>query len=182
MGSNHHKKCAVCTVVFLFLVIMIPAVAGAFSPGDAPPWLAPYPGRGMQPHPMPPPAFWRNPKIIDELKISEEQISKLKEADFTFREKTLALKAQLDNLHLQMEKAFSAEPVNKSTVIGLAQKIADLRGKRFIQDTEFKLTIEGLLTTDQLKKLKFDFPPRLPMDVGILPYEKSFNEMDRKSF
>jgi hypothetical protein len=180
MGLNHGKKRVVSTVVLLFLVIIIPAVAGAFSPGDGSPLMPPYPGRGMQPHPMQPPAFWRNPKVIEELKITEEQILKLKEADFAFREKKLELKAPLDNLHLQMEKAFSAEPVNKSIVIGLAQKMADLHGKLFIQDTEFKLTLEGLLTTDQLKKLKSDFPLCLPVDAGILPHERSFYQMGQR--
>lgn len=169
MGSNQGEKRGIRAVVFLFLVIIISAVAGAFSSGDAMPGIAPHPGRELQPHPMPPTALWRNQKIIEALNITEEQISKLKEADFAFRERQLELIAPLEKLQLKMEKAFTAEPVDSSAVIGLAQKMADLQGKLFIQDTEFKLTFEGLLTTDQLKKLKSDFPPCLPMDAGIPP-------------
>jgi hypothetical protein len=170
MGSNHGEKRGIHAVVFLFLVIIIPAVAGAFSPGDGSPRMVPYFEKGVQPRPIPLPPIWRDQEIIEALKITDEQIIKLKEADFAFREKNLELNAPLDKLHLQMEKAFSAEPVDKSTVIGLAQKMVDLQGKRFIQDTEFRLTLEGLLTTEQLKKLKSDFPPCLPMDVGIPPH------------
>jgi len=178
MGSNHGEKRGLCAVLFLFLVIIIPAVAGAFSPGDGSPRMVPYSEKGLHPHPMPPPALWRNPEIIEALTITEEQISKLKEADFAFREKNLEFTAPLDKLHLQMEKAFSADPVDRSTVLGLAQKMADLQGKLFIQDTEFKLTLQGLLTTDQLKKLKSDFPPCLPMGARIPPHKRSFYGMD----
>jgi Spy/CpxP family protein refolding chaperone len=170
MGSKHGENRGICTVILLFMVIIIPAVAGAFSPEDGLSRMMPYSENGGQPHPMPPPPIWRNQKIIEALTLTQEQISTLKDADFAFREKSLELKAPLDKLHLQMEKAFSAEPVDKFAVIGLAQKMADLQGKRFIQDIEYKLTIEGVLTADQLKKLKTDFPPCRSMDVEISPH------------
>ncbi|MFH0729882.1 MAG: hypothetical protein V2B19_26515 [Pseudomonadota bacterium] len=133
----------------------------------------------MQPHPIAPLAFWRNPKIIEDYKITDEQVSQFKAVDFTFREKNLELNAQLDSTRLQMEKAFSAEPVNKTTVIGLAQKMTDLHGRLFILDIEFKLTVEELLTVDQLKKLKSDLPPFPPKHAGSYPHERCFSEMER---
>jgi Spy/CpxP family protein refolding chaperone len=161
------------------LVFIIPAVAGAFMPGEGPALTVAFARRGMPPHRIAPLAFWRNPKIIEEYKITDEQVLQFKEVDFTFREKSLELKAQFDSVQLQMEKAFLTEPVNKATVIGLAQKMADLHGRLFIQDMEFKLTVEELLTGDQLKKLKSELPSSPSLDGGSLPHERFFSETER---
>jgi Spy/CpxP family protein refolding chaperone len=179
MVSNFKRKHGGCVVMAWILVFIIPAFAGAFSPGDGPAWTAAFAGREMPPHRIGPLSFWRNPKIIEEYKITDEQVSQFKEIDFTFRERNLELTAQLDSTQLQMEKAFSAPPVNKAAVIGLAQKIADLQGRLFVQNTEFKLTVEELLTVDQLKKLKSELPPFPPMDAGSFSHERRFPETER---
>jgi hypothetical protein len=64
------------------------------------------------------------------------------------------LKFQLDGLHLQLEKLFSADPVDEPDVLKLAQKISDLKGKLFVQKIESRLAVGKLLNADQLKKLE----------------------------
>lgn len=150
MNSNLRQKIGTGAIVLLLMVFFIPAFAGAFTPGNS----KLDKGFGMKRHHRSICGIWRDPKMVQELELTDEQVKGLRDADFTFREKHLQLKAQIDGLHLQMDKAFSADSVDEAAVLQLAQKISDLKGKMFIQDIELRLATEKLLSADQLKKLK----------------------------
>jgi Spy/CpxP family protein refolding chaperone len=150
MNSNLRQKLFTGAMVVLVTVFFIPTFAGAFTPGNC----APHKGFGMKRHHVSPLGIWQNPKMVQELGLTDEQIKRLREADFAHREKHLKLKSQLDGLHLQLEKLFSADPVNEPDVLKLAQKISDLKGKLFVRKIESRLAVGKLLTADQLKKLK----------------------------
>ena len=150
MNSNLRQKFFTCAMVLLVTVFFVPAFAGAFTPGD----YKPYKGFGMKRHHVSPLGIWRNPKMIQELGLTDEQVKGLREADFANREKRLQLKYKVDGLHLEMEKLFSADPVNEAKVLQLAQKISDQKGKLFVRKIESRLAVGKLLTADQLKKLK----------------------------
>ena len=150
MNSNLRQKFFTGAMVLLVTVFFIPAFAGAFTPGDC----KPDKRFGMKRHHMSPLGIWRNPKMVQELGLTDEQVKGLREADFAHREKRLQLKSKLDGLHLEMKKLFSADPVNESDILQLAQKISDLKGKLFVRKIEARLAVGKLLTADQLKKLK----------------------------
>ncbi len=150
MNSKLSKKFGTGVVVLMITVFLIPAFAGAFTPGDC----KPEKGFGMKRHHMSPLGIWRNPKMIQELGLTDKQIKGLREADFAHREKRLQLKSKLNGLHLEMEKLFSADPVNEAKILQVAEKNSDLIGKLFIRKIEFRLAVGRLLTADQLKKLK----------------------------
>jgi Spy/CpxP family protein refolding chaperone len=150
MNSNLRQKFFTGAMVLLVTVFFIPAFAGAFTPGQC----KPDKGFGMKRHHESPLGIWQNPKMVQELGLTDEQAKGLREADFAHREKQLQLKSKLDGLHLEMEKLFSADPVNESDILQLAQKISELKGKLFVQRIESRLTVGKLLTSDQLKKLK----------------------------
>jgi Spy/CpxP family protein refolding chaperone len=157
MNSNLRQKFFTGAVVLLVTVFFIPAFAGAFTPGQC----KPDKGFGMKRHHESPLGIWRNPKMVQELGLTDEQVKGLREADFAHREKRLQLKSKLDGLNLEMEKLFSADPVNESDILQLAQKISDLKGKLFVRRIESRLAVGKLLTEDQLKKLKiFDLHHR----------------------
>jgi len=50
--------------------------------------------------------------MVQELKLTDEQVKGLREADFAHREKRLQLKSKLDALHLELKKLFVAESVD----------------------------------------------------------------------
>jgi len=150
MNSNLRQKFFTGAMVLLITVFFIPAFAGAFTPGDC----KPDKRFGMKRHHMSPLGIWRNPKMVQELGLTDEQVKGLREADFAHREKRLQLKSKLDGLHLEMEKLFSADPVNESEILQLAKKISDLKGKLFVRKIESRLAVGKLLTADQLKKLR----------------------------
>jgi Spy/CpxP family protein refolding chaperone len=150
MNSKLRQKFFTGAMVLLVAVFFIPAFAGAFTPGQC----RSDKGFGMKRHHVSPLGIWRNPKMVQELGLTDAQVKGLREADFAHREKRLQLKSKLDGLHLELEKLFSADPVNESDILQLAQKISDLKGKLFVQRIESRLTVGKLLTADQLKKLK----------------------------
>jgi hypothetical protein len=57
--------------------------------------------------------IWRNPKAVQELELTDDQVAQLKDSDFATREKKLKLKSQLDGYRLEMEKVFSAKTSTK---------------------------------------------------------------------
>ncbi|MBW2576378.1 MAG: hypothetical protein JRC88_13090, partial [Deltaproteobacteria bacterium] len=61
-------------------------------------------GFGMKKHHMSPLGIWQNPKMVQELGLTDKQVEGLKKADFAHREKCLELKSKLDVLHLELEK------------------------------------------------------------------------------
>jgi len=154
MNSNLRQKLFTGAMVFLVTVFFIPAFAGAFTPGDC----KADKGFGMKRHHMSPLGIWQNPKMIQELGLTDEQVKGLREADFAHREKGLQLKSKLGGLRLEMEKLFSADPLNETKILQLAQKISDQKGNLFVQKIESRLSVGKLLTADQLKKIKrFEF-------------------------
>ena len=149
MNSIQIKKVGTSIIVLLISVCFIPAMAGAFAPEDGP-----EKGVHRKGHHRSPLGIWRNPQLVQELNLTKDQVKRLQVADFSFREKCLALKAQLDGFHLQMDKAFSAEKADDAAVLSLAQKISDVKGKLFIQDIEARLVFGTILNKDQIEKLK----------------------------
>ncbi len=150
MNLKLNKEFGTGVMVLLITVCFIPAIAGAFSPGDG------RQGKGFdrKDHHRSALGIWRDPQMVQELELTKEQVKQVRNADFTFREKRLELKAQIDSLRLQMDKAFSDDIVDNATVLSLAEKISDVKGKLFIQNIEARLAVGKLLKADQIKKLK----------------------------
>jgi len=154
MNSNLRQKFFAGAMVLLATVFFIPAFAGAFTPDDC----KPDRGFGIKRHHASPLGIWRNPKMIQELGLTDEQVRGLREADFAHREKRLQLKYKVDGLRLEMKRLFSTDPVNEAEVLQLAQKISDQKGNLFVRKIESRLEVRKLLTGEQRKKLKkFDF-------------------------
>jgi len=150
MDSNFSKKFGTIVMVFLIAVCFMPAAAGAASPGIGRHDNG-FDGKGRDRSPL---GIWRNPQMVQQLELTKEQVKQLRDADFTSREKHLALKAQLDRLRLQMNRAFSDDNVDNGSVRQLAKQMSDLQGKMFVQGVESRLTLRKILTADQIEKLR----------------------------
>ncbi len=150
MKTKLSKNIAPGVIVLLLTVCCIPAIAGAFAPGDG----RQDKGFDRKDHRRPALGIWRDPQMVQKLGLTTEQVKQLRDADFTFREKRLALKGQLDSVHLKMDKAFSDDIVDDAVVLALAEKISDVKGKMFVQKIEARLAVGKILNADQIKKLK----------------------------
>ena len=124
MDSKLRKKIGTGLMISLITVCFIPAIVGAFGQGDG------RHGKGFdrKAHHWSALGIWRNPQMVQDLSLTEEQVKQVRDADFAFREKRLALKAQLDSLRLKMDKAFSEDVVDDKAVLKTAQKISEVKG------------------------------------------------------
>ena len=167
MNSRLGKKISTGAMALLIAVCFIPAIAGAFAPGEG------REDRGFhgEDHHLFALGIWRDPQMIEKLELTTAQGKQVRDADFTFREKSLTLKAQLDGLRLQMDKAFSDDVVDDTVVLKMAQKISDLKGKLFVQKIEARLVLGKILNADQIKKLKLhDMQQKRKGPRQVMPY------------
>ncbi len=150
MNPKFNKIFGSFFIVLLITICLSPAMAESF------PQKNPMPGMKFEQTGHHPPilGIWQNPKIVEKLELTKDQIKQLREEYFTFREKALGLKAGLDGLHLKMEKAFSNDIVDHEAVLKIANSIADIKGKLFINVIESRLMLGKLLNTDQMQELK----------------------------
>lgn len=157
MTSTLKQKLLAVTTMIVILTFSMPAVAGYGGKGHN----QCNKDFGQKRHHMRYSLLWNDPDVAREMGLSDEQVKGIKDTDFSFREKHLEQKAELERYRLELEKAFSSEPVEKSAVMKSAQKITDSRGKMFIQEIEFRFDVEKLLTPDQVKKLNMVKKQRL---------------------
>ena len=157
MNLKLSKKLVTGVAVLLITVCFIPATAGAFASEDGK-----YDkGFDRKDRHRPALGIWRDPQMVQKLELTAEQVKQVRNVDFTFREKRLELKAQLDSLRLQMDKAFTEDVIDDTAVLSLAEKITDVKGKLFIQKIEARLAVGKLLNVDQINKLKlYDMQPK----------------------
>lgn len=94
-----------------------------------------------------------DPQLAQELNLSDAQKEKLSDYKFSFKEKSLKLKSELDQLRLQMEKAFTDDPKNSKKIVLLAKKISAIRGQMFVERVETQVEALKVLNDEQLKKL-----------------------------
>ena len=161
MNFKLSKKFGTGIVILLMMVCSIPSTVGAFEHGE-----------GMHDkrierkgHHRSELGIWRNPKLVQVLELSEEQVKELRDADFASRENCLELTAELDSLHLEMDKAFSENSVDRKTVLALAKQISDVKGKLFVQKIEARLTVGKILTKDQITMLKLHHMDHIKPDL-----------------
>lgn len=163
MMTKSNKQNFMMLAIFLLIgFFLIPSIASAYrqGPGKA------ERGMGMHMDGMYWASFhvWSDPKTIEELGLSDEQVAQLKEADFAMKENHLELRSQLDQVSLEMEKAFSEKPVNDAMVIELANKMSEIRSKLFLDRVESRLKMTKILSEEQLEKLQ-TLQPR-PCEYG----------------
>ena len=150
MNLKLNKTLGHFLIVLIITICLSPAMAESF------PKESPRPGMNFDQtgHPPPPLGIWQNHKIVEKLELTKEQVSQLRDEDFSFREKALGLEAELGGLFLKMEKAFSDDIVDHGIVLKIAKNISDVKSKLFIQAIEERLMLEKLLNADQMEKLK----------------------------
>lgn len=150
--SIHFYVPAALIAIVLFAVgILAPMLATTVS---AAPGQQQHQGMERQKHHRPALGIWQDQQMVQDLELTKGQVKQLREADFTSREKPLELKAQLDKLSLKMDKAFSDDVVNQKTVLQLAEKIARIKGQLFVQDIESRLSLNNILSAEQMNTLK----------------------------
>jgi Spy/CpxP family protein refolding chaperone len=142
------KKWSIVIAILMGAMFCVPGLAGAFggkcNQGK---------GFGMKKNSRSGCGIWRNQKLVQDLGLSEDQVKKLKDIDFSFREKQLKTRSQMAALQLEMDKELSTDKVEEEAVLKLAKKLSDIKGEKYVQEIESNLAVRKILTQDQIKKL-----------------------------
>ncbi|MFO8085242.1 MAG: Spy/CpxP family protein refolding chaperone [Desulfobacterales bacterium] len=119
--------------------------------------------------------IWKDSEMAEKFALTDEQIKKLKDADFEAKKNFIEMRSQMDSLSLEMEKAFAQDSVNDSEVLELGKKMSDIRSQMFMNRIESGLQLKKILTDEQFKKLGTDMLPMRRFD-GC----KNFGRFDGK--
>jgi periplasmic protein CpxP/Spy len=143
------------------------AIAGVLLAGTA---LAQGPGGGMGPGPgfgehRPPMErafgpggghgrWWNNPKVAEQLKLTDEQRKAFDGILLEHREKLIDLKASVEKAELEMEPLVSADQPDEARILSQIDKVAQARAELEKANARFLLAIRNKLTPEQWKQVQ----------------------------
>ncbi len=142
------KKWNIVIALLIAVMFCFPGLAGAFHGNNHQ-----GKGSGMKNNMDSGCGIWHNQKMVQDLGLSGDQAKKLKEMEYTCREKQLQIQSRIEMLQLQMDKALSSDKIEDGEILKLAKEISGLRGEKYVQKIESKLAFRKILTQDQIKKL-----------------------------
>jgi Spy/CpxP family protein refolding chaperone len=100
--------------------------------------------------------WWNNPKLVERLKLTEEQRKAFDGILLEHREKLIDLRGNMEKTELQMEPLMSAEQPNEARILAQIDKVAQARAELEKANARFLLEIRAKLTPEQWKLLQAD--------------------------
>lgn len=147
----------------LFLVVAgtIAAVAMAGAQGFGGGQGGPHPGFAANRPPMERAfgpmgnnGWWNNPRIVDRLKLTDDQRKAMDQILLDHREKLIDLRANLQKAELALEPLMGADTPNDSAITAQIDKVVQARAELERANARFLLAIRDKITTDQWKQIQ----------------------------
>jgi len=142
-----------CVTVAGLAVAQEPAAVGGSRPGfgdHRPPFERALGATGDHPH------WWDNQKMIEKLKLTDEQRKAMDATLLQHRETLIDLRAGLEKAELNLEPLMSQEQPNESQILAQIDTVAQARAELEKANARFLLAIRSKLTPDQWKQLQAD--------------------------
>jgi Spy/CpxP family protein refolding chaperone len=98
--------------------------------------------------------WWNNPRMVDRLKLTDDQRKAMDDIMLEHREKLIDLHANLEKAELTMLPLMSADTPNDAAIKEQIDKVVQARGDLERADSLFLLAIRDKLTPDQWKQLR----------------------------
>lgn len=98
--------------------------------------------------------LWNNPRMIERLKLTDEQRKSMDEILFAHREKLIDLQANLKKAELAMSPLMEADQPDQKAIEAQIDKIVQARGDLERANSRFLLDIRMKLTPEQWKTLR----------------------------
>jgi len=98
--------------------------------------------------------WWNNPKLVAELKLTDEQRKVFDGILLAHREKLIDLHANLEKAELAMQPLMSADTPNDAAITAQIDKVVQARGDLERANSRFLLAIRDKLTPDQWKQVR----------------------------
>ncbi|MGA2085389.1 MAG: Spy/CpxP family protein refolding chaperone [Terracidiphilus sp.] len=106
--------------------------------------------------------WWNNPKMVERLKLTDEQRKAMDGILLEHREKLIDLRASLQKAELAMEPLIRDDQPNEANILAQIDKVAQARAELEKANARFLLAIRGKLTPEQWKQLQTDRANRGP--------------------
>lgn len=111
------------------------------------------PGHGHQGGSPPMAKFWMDSEIVQKINLTPEQIEKLETLEYEHRQNRITLKTELEKAHLELDRAFNANPLDVGQARKAGEVVAEMKGRMFMHSVDHHLTMRQVLTTDQWGQL-----------------------------
>jgi len=98
--------------------------------------------------------WWNNPKIVEKLKLTDDQRKAMDEIFQQHREKLVDLRASVDKAEIEMDPLVKADQPNESAVMAQIDKVAQARAELEKANARFLFELRAKLTPDQWKQVQ----------------------------
>jgi Spy/CpxP family protein refolding chaperone len=98
--------------------------------------------------------FWNNPRLVEQLKLTDEQRKEMDAILLSNREQLIDLHATEEKAELEMQPLMSADQPNETAILAQIDKIAGTRAELEKANARFLLAIRAKLTPDQWKQVQ----------------------------
>jgi periplasmic protein CpxP/Spy len=98
--------------------------------------------------------FWNNPRIVTQLKLTDDQRKAMDGIMQDHRVKLIDLHANLEKAEVTMQPLMKADQPNETAILAAIDKVAQARAELEKANARFLLAIRGQLTADQWKQMQ----------------------------
>src|SRR5579863_793815 len=137
------------------------AAGAAFAQGPGPGGMGPGgPGFGEHRPPMERAMrgdrgqWWNNPKVIEKLKLTDDQRKAMDAIFQEHREKLVDLRGNVEKAEIAMEPLVKADQPNEQAVLAQIDKVAQARAELEKANARFLFALRAKLTPDQWKQVQ----------------------------
>jgi Spy/CpxP family protein refolding chaperone len=142
-------------------VLIAGAMAGAQAPGNGqrmgagfgyhqPPVERAFGAQGAQGR------WWNNPKVAEELKLTDAQRKSMDDILLQHRESLVDLRGSLEKAEMALEPLMRDDQPNEGKILSQIDKVAQARAELEKANARFLLALRGKLTPEQWKQLQAD--------------------------
>lgn len=100
--------------------------------------------------------WWNNPRLVERLKLTEEQRKTFDGILIEHREKLVDLRGNVEKAELTLEPLIGADQPNETKILAQIDKVAQARAELEKANARFLLAIRSKLTPEQWKLLQAD--------------------------
>ena len=98
--------------------------------------------------------WWNNPKIVERLKLTDDQRKAMDDIFQKHRERLVDLRANLEKAEIAMEPLVKADQPNESVVMSQIDKVAQARAELEKANARFLFALRAKLTPEQWKQVQ----------------------------
>jgi Spy/CpxP family protein refolding chaperone len=98
--------------------------------------------------------WWNNPKVVERLKLTDEQRKTFDGILLEHREKLIDLRANVEKAELEMESLIGTDQPDEARILSQIDKVAQSRAELEKANARFLLAIRNKLTPEQWKQVQ----------------------------